>query len=69
MQYATNVLALFERYGDIDIQYYVTGEGVHDLRNVLTLCATAHGEFDRMEVCFVQTAVVSQDTYFTCIHC
>ncbi|OCH93861.1 hypothetical protein OBBRIDRAFT_254615 [Obba rivulosa] len=34
--YAASVLAMLERYGDVDIEQFISGDGVHDLRNIMT---------------------------------
>ncbi|OCH93075.1 hypothetical protein OBBRIDRAFT_802192 [Obba rivulosa] len=56
--YAANVLAMFRRYGDVEIDRFISRD-VHDLRNVMTLGIDAHLSFDALEIWLQATEKVA----------
>jgi len=60
--YASAVLEMFRRYGEVDIQRFVTGDSVHDLRNILRLSHGAHDDFGALRICL---EVTDQEDIYT----
>lgn len=56
--YAATVLAMFSRYGNVDIAAIVSGDGVHDPTNLMTLSVQVHRFFDELEVWLEATGKV-----------